>query len=147
MNIYYDSQNRAIADPTLQRTKEASCRRRAIYPTVELAILVIFFYIVPIHRFFFLILYCFSRHTRTYCNNPGPPKEFGPPKVKFFIYCLILMKFEMQPFHMLTNNSWDKNLWIRAPSLSAPLGTPRKNFAPPKVKFFIYCSTLMKFDI
>ena len=30
---------------------KASCRRRAIYPTVELAIFVIFFYIFPMHRY------------------------------------------------------------------------------------------------
>ena len=29
---------------------------------------------------------------------------------------------------------------------SAPLGTPKKNFAPPKVKFFIYCPILKKFE-
>ena len=39
----------AIAAPTMQR-------RRAIYHTVELAIFVIFYYIVPMNRYFFLLL-------------------------------------------------------------------------------------------
>ena len=44
----------ADIDSTLQR--KASCRRRAIYPTRELAVFVMFFNIVPIHWYFFLIL-------------------------------------------------------------------------------------------
>ena len=42
--------------PTQPLQKEASCRRRAIYPTRELAIFFIFFYIVSVHPYFFLIL-------------------------------------------------------------------------------------------
>ena len=45
---------RAIADPSF--AKGGNCRRRAIYPTRELAIFVIFFNIVPINTYFFLIL-------------------------------------------------------------------------------------------
>ena len=44
--------------------KEASCRRRAIYPTVELTIFAIFFYTVPMHRCLFLLLLSIqSAHT------------------------------------------------------------------------------------
>ena len=39
-----------------------------------------------------------------------PPGALKPPTVKFFIYWTILMKFEIQHFHMLTNNNWDRNL-------------------------------------
>ena len=54
--------------PTQPLQIKTSCRRRAIYPTRELAIFVIYFYIVPIYRYF----YRFSKHThtRTYCKNP-----------------------------------------------------------------------------
>ena len=66
--------------------KEASFRRRAIYPTVELAIFVIFFYIVPYIDIFFYYFYRFSWHTRTLfqisaCQNkqlifPMEPSDF-----------------------------------------------------------------------
>ena len=49
--------------------------------------------------------------------HSGPPNFFcppPPPRVKFFIYCVILMKFETH-FHMFTNNNGDINLWIGAP--------------------------------
>ena len=52
---------------------------------------------------------------------PGPlhPSE----KVKFFIYYAIFMKFEIQHFHVFTNNNWDGNLSIGAP-LSPGGGLP-----------------------
>ena len=55
--------------PTQPLQKDACCRRRAIYPTREMAIFVIFFFIVPIHRYFFYYFYRLSRHTQTYCKN------------------------------------------------------------------------------
>ena len=66
------------------------------------------------------------------------------PKVQFFIYRSILMKFETQPFHMFTKNNWDRNLWILARLTLWGLFSP-----PPsqKIKFFIYCMILMKFEI
>ena len=42
--------------PTQPLQKEASCRRRVIYPTRELAIFVIFFSIVPIHTYLFFYI-------------------------------------------------------------------------------------------
>ena len=44
-----------------------------------------------------------------------PPTQPLLKKVKFFIYCAILIKFETQYFHMFTKNNWDRNLWIEAP--------------------------------
>ena len=38
----------------------------------------------------------------------GPPeKKFAPKKVKFFIFCAILMKFETKHFNIFTNNIRD----------------------------------------
>ena len=39
------------------------------------------------------------------CPPPLPP--LPPQKVKFFIYGAILLKFETENFHMLTNNKLD----------------------------------------
>ena len=36
-----------------------------------------------------------------------PPSPLKPTMVKFFIYCAVLMKFETQHIHMLTNNNLD----------------------------------------
>ena len=54
--------------------------------------------------------------------NRGPPTPqvpLFPPstliKVKFFICCEILMKFKTQHFHMLTNNKYNRNLWLGTP--------------------------------
>ena len=57
---------------------------------------------------------------------PLPSTEFAFPlkKVKSFIYCVILMKFETQCFYMFNNNNWDRNLLIRAP-------LPPGGFFPP----------------
>ena len=45
----------------------------------------------------------------------GPFFPLPLKKVKFFIHCAILMKFEKQNFHIFTNNNWDKNVSIGAP--------------------------------
>ena len=71
-----------------------------------------------------------------------PPSFFSLiKKVKFFIYCAILMKFEIQHFYMLSNNNWDRYLW---------LGAPNPGFPPPhflkKFKFFIYGAIWLKFE-
>ena len=52
------------------------------------------------------------------------------------------MSFETQYFHVLTNNNWDRNLWIEALlSLGDPSPPPLK-----KIKFFIYDAILLKFE-
>ena len=56
--------------PTQFLQRKASCCRRAIYPTRELTIFVIFLNIVPMHTYLFLYFYRFSRSTRTYCKYP-----------------------------------------------------------------------------
>ena len=52
-------------------------------------------------------------------KNPPTPKK-KEKKIKFFIYYMILMKFETQHFYMLTNNNWDRYLWLGAPYIRAP---------------------------
>ena len=54
----------------------------------------------------------------------APRKNLAPPKVKFFIYCPILIKFKTKHFHMFTNDNWDINLWIGAPLPHGPLPPP-----------------------
>ena len=73
----------------------------------------------------------------------GPSCPINPPKFKFFIYCMILLKFEIQYFHIFTNNNGDKNLWIEAPL--PPQGPPPPHFSK-KAKFFIYCAILIQFE-
>ena len=43
---------------------------------------------------------------------PGAPLPLPPllKKVKFFIYCVILIAFETQYFHMFTKNNCNRNL-------------------------------------
>ena len=56
------------------------------------------------------------------------------PKVKFFIYGAILLKYETQYFHMFTISNWNLDMGVRL--LPHPL---------KKVKFFIYIAILLKF--
>ena len=56
-------------------------------------------------------------------SGPSAPleasrKNLAPLKVKFFIYCAILIKFEKEHLHMFTN---DNDLWIGIP---LPNGVP-----------------------
>ena len=51
------------------RLEGASCRRRTICPTVELAIFVIFFTWFPCIDISFCYFYRFSIHTQMYCKN------------------------------------------------------------------------------
>ena len=74
----------------------------------------------------------------------APRKNLGPPKVNFFIYCPILIKFEKQHFHMFTNDNWDIHLLIGAPLPPGPSPPPSSSLK--KVKFFIYWVILMKFE-
>ena len=63
-------------------------------------------------------------------------------KVKFFIYCAIVIKFETQHFHMFTKTNWNRNLWMETPyPPGAPPSIPLK-----KVKFFIYFVIFTKFE-
>ena len=70
----------------------------------------------PIFKRFLIELYCWNfrwglkspfcmRLFRIFIiNHPSP---LSLPNVKFFIYCVMYMKFETQHFKMFTNNNWD----------------------------------------
>ena len=62
------------------------------------------------------ILICLPIIIEIEIHELGPPYHPGAilPSLKFFICSVILMKFETKHFHMLTNNNWDKNLWLEA---------------------------------
>ena len=70
---------RAIADPSLQRRRTAAGELCSMYPTRELAIFVIFFYIVPIRTYSFLILLSLQQAHNfaifLYCKNPRVKKS------------------------------------------------------------------------
>ena len=51
------------------------------------------------------------------CPNPPLPSQ----KVKLFIHGAILLKFETEYFHMLTNNNLDYSLKMEVPLLPSPL--------------------------
>ena len=73
---------------------------------------------------------------------PLTPCSLNPPKVKFFISCVILLKFETEHFHMLTNNN------LRSKFMNRSHRTPRGTLPPSlkKIKFFIYGAILLKFE-
>ena len=65
-----------------------------------------------------------------FCNYQTPENNpINLPKVKFFIYGAILMKFETQHLYMFTDNNWDWNLWIAAalPCREPPPPLPSKS--------------------
>ena len=70
---------------------------------------------------------------------PGVPPP--PQKSQNLHFCAILMKFGTQHFHMLTNNNYDRNLWLGTPLLPRDPSPSLK-----KVKFFIYGAISLKFE-
>ena len=106
--------------------------------------------VLPIFKHFLIELECwnsrcglgppfFMRLFSNFCNRvPLPPKESPPPKKKviFLIYCVILMKFEIQHSNMFTNNNRDRKLWIEDP-LPTPPGAPPPSFSKTTNSSFI----------